>query len=379
MKTLIKTILDTLFTMAFLMVGSSVMAQEIESKIDSIFLSYANNESVKNAFVEIESESVNLNKSYGAFLDGELVDAATPFYTASIGKVFTATAIALLYEEGKLDFKERISTYLSDDLIDGLHVLEGNEYASRITITQLLSHTSGLADLFEDKPHTGVNMMEMLFQQPQKYWEPKELVDYMKTRFNPISAPGKSFHYSDTGFIVLGLIVEKVSGKNLHQFFLERIFDPLQLNATYLNLRSANHGRMAEMFAGSMELSGMRSLSADWAGGGIVSTSKDLNTLLGALFEDEFLEKETLTRMMEWIPESQGTYYGFGIRKWKLKELNPSLPDLSLWGHSGSNATFMYYCPELKVKISGTFNQFDAKRESVLFMIDTLVAIQNSK
>lgn len=360
-------------------------AQETNGEaIAKIFEQYTQEEDVRNAFFRIESAHQSLQEdwAYGAFASGEKVTLNTPFYTASIGKTFTATAIALLVDEGMLSFQERVIDHL--DSLDGILIIDGVDYTSELTIHHLLNHTSGLPDYFEDQPKQGGNMMQKLLMEPNRSWEPEELVSFTKANFQAHFKPGEGYHYTDTEYVLLGLIVEKLSGMPLHDFFEQEIFEPLRLNLTSMNLRSEPKDQpdfsMAEIYAGPMEISTYQSLSADWAGGALRSTGKDLNAFLKALISGRLVSEVTLKKMQQWTPESQGTYYGYGLRKWVLKELNPELPPFTLVGHSGATGAFMYYCPELDLYLSGTFNNTDYLQKHIAFIIELLVSIsQNSK
>jgi len=90
------------------------------------------------------------------------------------------------------------------------------------------------------------------------------------------------------------------------------------------------------------------------------------------LFSGKIISDKTLTKMQNWVPETHGMEYGFGLRKITLKKLFPTLPDLTIIGHSGSTASFMYYCPELDVYLAGTLNQTDEVKNSVVLMVKIL-------
>ncbi|MFY0593541.1 serine hydrolase domain-containing protein [Roseivirga sp.] len=348
--------------------------------IRRVFQKYTQEEGVRNAFFRMESskQQIPIEFVYGKFKSGDSVTANTPFYTASIGKTFTATAIGLLVDEGGLSFDDFAIDHLGD-LVKGLSMINGVDYSDKLTIHHLLSHTSGLPDYFEDQPVKGVNMMQKLLMEPNRFWEPQALIDFTKGAFQAHFKPGDGYHYTDTEYVLLGLIIEKVSGMRLYDFFQERIFKPFSLSLTSMNLRSEPIKKpdfpMAEIYAGPMEISTYRSLSADWAGGAIRSSGKDLNSFLKALVSGEVVSEANLEKMKQWTFESQGTYYGYGLRKWALKELSSDFPEFSLVGHSGSTGAFMYYCPELDVYLSGTFNNTDFLQKHILFLTEVLTVI----
>ena len=172
------------------------------------------------------------------------------------------------------------------------------------------------------------------------------------------------------------MIIENISGMALHEFFVQNILAPLAMNHTYFNLRSKAlqpTGSMAEMYADSYEVSQLKSLSADWAGGAIVSTGKDLITFMEALMNGKLVTNETLQAMQQWTPETQGMTYGYGLRKINFAELSPELPDWEVIGHSGLNGTSMYYCPDLDIYVAGTLNQLASSKDAVTMMIEVLM------
>jgi len=355
--------------------------ESLETKLNQLVNSEFEKENIHNVFLKLHAPSKEIDFEFvaGSFKNGDTITNATPFYLASIGKTFTATAIGMLKDQGKLQFSDKISMYLSDEILDKLHVLDGVEYSNTITIAQLLQHTSGLPDYFEDRTlDDSPNMINQLFVEPTRHWQPRELIQFSKEKMKPLFAPGKGYHYTDTEYVLLGLVIEKISGLALHDFFKQHIFQPLQMQHAYMNLRStpiSKTPKMAEMYVGLYEIADFQSLSADWAGGGIVATTDELIRFQKALLSGKLVKKETLKTMQQWIPETVGMYYGFGLRKVVLNELSPEFPKVTLIGHSGSTASFLYYCPELDVHITGTLNQVEANRNALILLANILAVI----
>ena len=348
---------------------------KIEDKVIKVFKKEVGDESIHNAFLSVRSGSKNIdvNEFYG------VDNFQTPFYTASLAKTFTATLVGMLVDSRKIGFQDKISKYLPGDLIEGLHILDGVDHTSKLTVAHLLNHTSGLPDYFGDEPTQGVNMMTMLLTEPDRVWTPEELIRFTKENFESKFAPGTSFHYTDTEYVLLALIIEKLTGLSYAEALSEYIFQPLGMTASYINLHSKPTNGiavMAPLYAEEAEISGLTSLSADWGGGGLVSTSEDLYRFMHALVEGEMVTEDTWKEMNQYIPESKGTYYGFGLRKWNLKELFPILPDVTLIGHSGSTGSFMYYSPELDTYFTGTFNQTTMIRDHIKFLVKLMVMIK---
>lgn len=360
---------------------SKTDVKDAQVKTENLFQKELKKKNVHNAFLAVYSPKHNIDWNFAAghFQNGDVVSTENPFYTASIGKTFTATAISLLVEQGKLSFEDNISKYLPDSVVKDLHVFEGKDYSHKITIAQLLQHTSGLPDYFEDETIDGSpNMMQQIFTDTAKFWKPVETIRFMKRNMQPLFPPGTGFHYTDTEYVLLGLIIEQVSEMKLHDFFKMYFFVPLDMKHTYMYLRSAPLEKTApltEAYVGDFDASTMTSLSADWAGGGLVSTSDDLVKFLHALFNGEIISEQTLAQMQEWVPETKGMEYGFGLRKIEFKKLFPTLPDFTVIGHSGSTGSFMFYCSELDVYMAGSLNQTDEVRSSVVLMVKLLSVI----
>lgn len=356
----------------------NVAQAEIKTLFDNILLK----DNIYNGSMAIFSPSKNIDWRFvgGQFRTNEKVLLTNPFHTASIGKTFTATAVLMLYEQGYLKLNDRIAKYLPKEIVRGLHKFEGKNYANAITIKQLLQHTSGLPNYFEDETTNGfLNGMSLLFKETERVWSPEELVNISKMSMKPHFIPGTNYRYSDTGYILLGLIVEHLSGQHLHDFFEQHIFAPLDMKNTHMHLRARPDvatGKMTELYAGTIEISTFKSLSLDWAGGGIASTADDLNKFQIALHSHQLLSPEALTKMQQWVSESNGVYYGLGIRKISIEERLSSMSDLNLLGHTGSTSSFMFFCPELDIYLSGSFNQIDQVDLSIKVPIKVLTHIQ---
>ncbi len=363
--------------------ASLLFAQKNEPKvikrIDQLIEKELRKSTIHNAYLSVYSPSKNFewHTAKGEFKDGSEVTLENPFYTASIGKTFTATAIGMLVDQGELGFEDPISKYLPQEMIEGLHVLNGTDYGDEILIRHLLQHTSGLPDYFGRETADGSpGVLDLVLAEPDHFWEPEELITYAKDHYKPFFPPGTDYEYTDTEYVLLGLIVEKAGGKPLHEFFQMLIFEPLAMNHTYLNRRSAALNptpKMAEMYADEYEVSSFTSLSADWAGGAIVSTGKDLITFLMALRNEQLVSAATWKAMQQWTDETKGMDYGFGLRKISFRELSAALPRWQAIGHSGLNGTSMYYCPELDIYIAGTLNQLSASKEAVVLMAKVLM------
>ena len=203
-----------------------------------------------------------------------------PYHVASIGKLFTASLVMMLAERGAFTTRDPIHPFFSSAELERLFVFQGADYARQVTIEQLLGHTSGLADYFEGGVTGGRSFLDEVLANPQAHWTPQALLDFTREKQAAVGAPGQVFNYSDTGYILLGLLIEKVSGKAFHENLRDEFFVPLEMDNSYLMFYSkptrTPTKALEEIWFNGVEISGFESLSCDWAGGGIVSTTQDL-------------------------------------------------------------------------------------------------------
>jgi CubicO group peptidase (beta-lactamase class C family) len=293
-----------------------------------------------------------------------------PFQAASITKMVTATTLMTLVEQGRVDLDAGIGRYLPPQVTAGLHDHGGRSYGAKITARQLLGHTSGVADFFGDgEPGPGGTLpfIAKMQEAPDQLWDPLEILAWTKANLHPHFAPGDGWHYADTGFLLAGLVIEAVTGKPLHEAMRARVFDPLGMEHTYMLFREparppGSVGKVSRAWAGDVAYGVNRSVSADWAGGGLVTTADDLARFIRAFAEDRiFRDRASSEQMLTWTPTGEeGVYYGLGVRRFVLDEVGmPGFGELC--GHTGFLKPFMLYWPERQSTICGTLNQAAAK------------------
>ncbi|HEX6143798.1 MAG TPA: serine hydrolase domain-containing protein [Geminicoccaceae bacterium] len=298
--------------------------------------------------------------------DPDLGDPLRPddqFQAASITKMITAAALMMLVEDGRLGLDQGIGRHLPGSVLDGLH--EGRHVAS-ISPRQLLSHTSGVADYFGDGLADAggrLPFVGLMLEEPDRLWGPLDLLDWTRRNLRPHVAPGQGWHYADTGYVLAGLLIERLAGMPLHEVFRERMFAPLGMAHTYMlhrePARPVAPGRaVARASVGEVAYGTSRSVSADWGGGGLVTTAGDLSRFLRAFVAGAiFRRAATRTEMLRWIPTGErGVQYGLGVRRFVLDQLG--LPGMGeLWGHTGFLKSFMLYWPARDLTLCGTLNQ----------------------
>ncbi|AHC15393.1 serine hydrolase domain-containing protein [Salinispira pacifica] len=271
-----------------------------------------------------------------------------PFHIASVGKLFTSTVIFSLIEQKKCSLDTKIFTILPAPWLKDLFVCNNTDFSEMVTIEHLLSHTSGVADYFSDPQHDEDSLQATLLKNPDNAYTPLDLLDISRLNQSAHFRPGQGFHYSDTGYILLGLIIEKLAGKEFHVILDEWIFTPLGMEHSYLATRGPhpdNTQLPAPILVGGLDLRNTPALSADWSGGGIISTAGDLELFVRALFSGSLISKASLNQMMqEKNTFVRGIKYGTGMMKIKFGDFFPLLRFMNhMYGHMGILGTQLFF------------------------------------
>ena len=295
----------------------------------------------------------------------------TPIYIASITKLYTAAAIMCLYEKGIISLNAPMAKYLPEALIQDIHVYQGKDYSQEITIEELLSHTSGIADYYSEKPKDGKSLFEMFLEEPERSWTVDETIERVRNDLEPNFLPGTDASYSDTNFQLLGKIIEFVTGKSLYLVYEEFFFHPLNLKHTWLAGYSKPQLSLsvspADVFYQDRNIKNIRSNGSYWADGGIVSTAEEEIIFLKALNEGRIIHESTLKLMHNWHKLESPFQYGYGTMYFE---------PASLWGHSGSTGSFLFYSEELNLYMAGTINQTESNSTPFRLMMKVMQAIQ---
>jgi D-alanyl-D-alanine carboxypeptidase len=347
--------------------------REIEQKLKGIV---DGDPKIPNAYLLIHSDQHAIHWSMAHGRTDEMpANVNQPYHTASIAKTFTAIMIAKLVEEGKLHYQDQINKYLQDDLMKDLHIYKDHDFSDEITIQQLISNSSGLGDFYEDKPKQGKHFLEIMLDEPSRYWSAKETIEWTKQRISPRFKPGEKVHYSNTGFNLLGLVIEEVSGKSYHEVLHEMIFQPIEMKHTYLSQYSVpaeqNPYPVAKLNMKNKEIDveDYRSFSSIYAGGQTVSTSEDLLRFMKGLVGHQVVQKATLEQMKQWQKMWIGVDYGYGLMRVRML---PITQKYNVWGHLGSIGSFMLYNPGMDIYLIGNFNKSGHLTKTIRFLFNIL-------
>ena len=302
--------------------------------------------------------------SSGPFAEEDAASAIRPsdaFRVASITKAFTAAVIWRLAEDKKLSVDGLIGLYIDPNVVAHIHVLNGVSYGEQISIRQLLCHCSGIWDYAVENK----NMLRYVFSHPNHQWEPPDLINIVLKEGKPYFKPGDSFHYSDTNYILLGQIIEKVTGKPLTQVYREQIYEPLQLKDTYLEGREPSvGGPRSHNYVGYLDETNYNPTLDAYASGGQVSTTQDLAKFIAAVMTGHFFKNSETLKSALALPSTKSTPNDTDPgpeSKYRPRYLFYSIaPDgVPFIGHAGFWGGVMFYQPDRDLIITGTGNQSD--------------------
>jgi len=300
-----------------------------------------------------------------------------PYFIASTTKLYVTALILKLKADGKLSLDDKISNYLSPEVMHKLHVYKAVNYSDTLTISNLLAHTSGLPDYFEDKGADGKNLLQKLQEGADQSWTFEQAVE-MSKKMPPKFAPdtkGKA-HYSDTNFQLLGKIVENIYGKTIAEVMNEVIFQPLGLKQTYMYADAVDK-TPAVMYFKNKPLDICKAMTSFGADGGIVSTSAETMVFLKAFFNGTFFSTTYLPELYKWNSVMFPLEYGVGIMKFQLPAIFTMFKKMPAFiGHSGLSGAFAYYVPDKDIYLAGTVNQIHNPGTSYKMLIQIVNSIK---
>ena len=369
-----------LFSLVMIAFTSMAFAQNKAKQIDDLMRRYVDNGKFNGTVLVAENGKVIFKKGYGlANMEwGTPNEPDTKFRLGSLTKQFTSMLIMQLVEQGKLRLEGKITDYLTD---------YPKAAGDKITIHHLLTHTSGIPN-YSDLP---------------------DYRTYERNRFKPADfikkfselpltfEPGSAFAYSNSGYVLLGAIIEKVTGKSYEKVLQENIFTPLQmLNTGYdmsskiLPNRASGHQRWNLVYENAPYID----MSIPYAAGALYSTVEDLFLWDQALYTDKLLSASS--KALLFTPYKNDYAYGWGIGKKQVGQLKDSIEVMNHQGAVNGFITSLIRIPknrQLVVLLDNTgannlsavqndiikilYNQpFDLPKVSVAYVLGN--AIQNN-
>ena len=332
--------------------GTNVLKKELQLKLDE----WHKAGKFPGATFGVVLES---GESFGLAVGFSDRDAKTPMKSTdrmpagSTGKTFAAAMAMQLIKDGKILLDDKIEKYLGKETWFGRL-----PNAKDVTIRQLMNHTSGLVRYEFKKEFT-----DFLTANPYKVWRPEERLAYLFDEKPPFEA-GKGWDYSDTNYIVLGMIMERVTGKKFYDEAYKRFVKKFKLNDTIAQDGPELKG-VVQGYAGANNPFGGKDKmiengkfivnpQLEWTGGGWASTGVDLARWAKTMYEGKAFDASLVPVMLDGVPAKLGrdVKYGLGVI------IRPTQAGLA-YGHSGffpGYMTDMMYFPEQKIAVAVQVN-----------------------
>jgi D-alanyl-D-alanine carboxypeptidase len=309
---------------------------------------------------------------------GVAMTPETPYFIASVTKMYTAAILMQLYEENYIDLEAPIFQYLPDSLTHGIHVCKGIDYSDRIKVFELVNQSSGLADFEADKSRGGKSVMDELKAGHDRFIDTAEAMEITRglSPHFPPGTRGKAY-YSNANYRLLGAIIETITGHSMSENFEERIFAPLGLQHTYLYDWPAPipNETPATIYLKGAPTHVPMYLASNKSDGGLVSTASECLVFLRAFFEGRLFDKTFLERMMTWNSIFFPLRYGYGLMYFQLPRFFWPTPLPEFVGHSGSTGSFAFICPSRSMYLAGTVDQIADPSKPFFLMINLIRAV----
>ena len=264
---------------------------------------------------------------YGESHAGTPIDPTMFLGVGSNTKTYVATVLLKLQEQGLVDLDDTVGTWITHPNIDG-----------QITIRQLLNHSSGINSYTNSVPWSNA-----VFSDVGQIWDPQDLMQYVDA---PEFPAGTSWSYSNSNYLVAGLIIEAVTGGTLQDALTDLVLTPADLDSTQLYVQGTDALHIPHIWTDALE-GYLEDLIADygyehnsmmtaaWAAGGIMATAKDNALYWTKLMEGDLLSTDSWAEMSTTIPIGANTAYGLGI--FRMANFNGQ----TVWMHGGTNLGFI--------------------------------------
>jgi CubicO group peptidase (beta-lactamase class C family) len=335
---------NTITSLMFILWAAIGFSQSFNTqKLDSLFnLLDKNNKFMGSVAVSQNQKAIYQNSIGFASIDQNIkANNLTNYRVGSVSKMFTATLVLKAVEEQKLKLNQTIEHYFPD--------IKNSE---KITIKNLLNHSSGVHDFTSEKDYLQWNTKNL---------SKKDLIDRISNGDSEF-APNEKSKYSNSNYVLLTFILENVYGRPFSELLKEKITKPLHLKNTYYGstININNNESVSYSYLGKWKLEPETNLSIPQGAGGIVSNPTDLNLFTENLFLGNIVSKQSLETM-----KTIEKKYGFGMFKFSyLDELN--------FGHTGGIdgfRSFTIYFPKDKLAISMTSNALNYSQKEILIAI----------
>lgn len=325
--------------------------------------------------------------------DGTPMKPAIPFWIASVTKLFIAAAVLKLQEKGLLSLGDSILIYLPENLVRGLHRIGGVDCSKKITILNLLEHSSGMPDYLEVRKKGAKSLLSALLEDGDRWVSTEDIVTIIKESGSalfppqPLEAGKKKIRYSDTNYQLLIAVIENVSGQPLHRVLEDIIFRLLGLKETFFP-GTDPVGAFPEVTSVWYKDQELRIPEAMTSLKDLYSTAGDLIAFRRALLQGKLFSHPSPIGLTSQGWNRFGFYlssvspgwpieYGLGMMRFRLSRLmTPIVSVPEIIGHTGVCGSWLFYCPKIDILLAGTVSQITAAAVPFRFLPRLLIALR---
>ncbi len=341
---------------------------------------------VHSAVIAVDAPRYGLQhaSAAGVARAGEAMSVDTAFFSASVGKLFVAAAVMSLKKQGLVDLDAPFSRYVDFDGVRGLPVVGGDRALAEVTVRQLLTHRSGLPDYFSDPSADGApRLFDVLVTEPNRVYTRADLFDYARAHYEAVGAPGEVFHYADTNYDLLGMVLEGALGEASYTTVVRaQVITPLALTHTWYHDVEATpvvDGRavsVADLYVNGVNVTGFASLSADQAGGGLVTTVADLQRFVRGLVAGSPVAFSDFGN--DFTVDAMHSGIDVGLALWRIRPGGVffalgSMPNLI--GHSGATGVWAYYASDIDAVFVGATSTSSWQEKHIEFLLADVVPV----
>lgn len=334
-----KAIFKLVFLFIMIFICRPIYAQKFDKKIDSLIATeFKEKDGPGLVFLVAKNGKPVYEKAIGKSnleLDVNM-NMNNVFQIASMTKQFTAVAVLILEEQGKLNVNDAVSKYVPD-------YPNGNN----IKIHHLLTHTSGIKDFIKIKSLKDISQKEMT---------PEMMVNFFKNE--PVDfLPGEKFEYSNSGYVLLGYIIELVSKEGYEDFIKKNIFEKAGMSNSYYAtdrqiIKNRAYGYHKKEYGYVNKT--IVSYSIPFSSGALMSTTSDLLKWQNALNQNKLLKKENLEKAFRKYKLNSGEEFSYGYG-WHIKEIN-GIPTREHGGHLFGFKSMAVYVPSKDIYVTTLSN-----------------------
>ena len=351
-------------TAAPVLAGNPVLEEELQGILDD-FLAENSIAPGVSACAICPELKLNWSGATGTIAKGDSIPltAEYTFRIASNTKPYVAASVLRLMETGRLDLGESLSSHLTAEQNE---LLLGDGYdTDAITLAQVLSHTAGLGDHTNDSLY-----VQRIFADTQHVWTAEEQIRCLVEWREPLGEPGEKYVYSDAGYVILGTVIERMTGLKLGpavRILLD--LEKLGLDVTwweYMEDPPTQAGPRAHQYLGEVDVTSWNASFDLYGGGGIVTNPHELTLFMRKLLKGEVFEREATLETMT----------GGGTEPYRLGLMMVECGDIEAFGHQGFWNTFAFHVPSLDLTVGGSILNHDAAngRELMCRLVEAVAA-----